>query len=223
MCWQVAIPLLASAAGSVVQHKAASDELAQRDRITAQNIMTQAAANREAGTRVSQTTSKIAASNPDDAIKERRAAYVDALRRAQPQATSTLPGMPGASQRFAEDVGTARNENATYGADQADTLARVEAPNVQRAGEAVDLNDTGTDLEMIANRAKGQNFLNQLRLAQVRPDAALTAGGQLLSGYGSAAAANGGTGFSGKGDVWTDSTPSSGLTAQQRRLKYLGG
>lgn len=194
--------------------------LKQQDRETAANIMKQAAANREASGRVGKTIENLQQSGPESDVAARRSAYTSALQRTQP-ANAALPGVAGTggSRRFAEDVSAAREGAAVAGADEADSLANIEAPMLQRQREAQDAAGTASDLSLIQNRASGQDFLSKLRLSAIRPNAALSAGGQLLSGFGSATAAKGGE--SGSGSVWKDGTASSGLTAQQRRMKWL--
>lgn len=212
------IPLVASAAGAGMSGIAQHQMLKKQDQATAQNIMQQAARNREASARVGKNVQQLQQSNPDSHIAARRTAYTDALRRAQPT-NAALPGTPGASARFAEDVGSARVASAASGAEDADLLARIEAPTLQRQQEAQAAAGTSSDLNLIADRSRGEDFLAKMRLASIRPNALLTAGGQLLSGFGQAAAARGGTGG---GSIWEDGTASSGLTAQQRRMKWLG-
>lgn len=219
MCWQVLVPLAASAAGAAANRKAETDATERSDKIATDAILRQAANNREADTKVSQAVQKIAASNPQAAVNDRRTQYLDALRRAQPETDSAMPATPGASARFAEDVNAAGMSATARGADEADTLANLEAPGIQRQNEANVTAQAGSDLGLIAGRSRSDDYLTRLRLARVRPNASLKAFGSLLSGAGGAAASNGGTAPT---TVWDDGTAASGLTAQQRRNKWLG-
>jgi hypothetical protein len=131
-----------------------------------------------------------------------------------------MPATPGASTRFAEDVSTAGADALAEGAGEADTLANLEAPGVQRQGEGNLVAETGADLNQLAGRSRSEDFLSKLRLARIRPSASLKAFGSLLGGAGSGLAANGGTAPA--SSVWSDGTKSSGFTAAQRRDRWLG-
>lgn len=219
MCWQVALPLLASAGGAAIQHKAITDTRHDQERIAAEGILRQAAANREAGARVADATQQIAASNPDAERAAKRATYTDALRKSLGSRASAVPSNGNVSGRFADDSSNARTQTEAEAVQNADLTAAIEAPQYQRQNEGVALDNAGVDLDMIKGRAAGQDYLTRLRIAMQRPNEALMAGGQLLSGAGNAYAAGGGFGT----DIFGDDTMASGLTPAQRRAKSNGG
>lgn len=218
MCYQL-LPLILAGAGKAINAKADQGALAAQDREAAANVARQAGLNREGDTKVSQAVSKIAASNPQEAIDQRRTAYLEALRRTQPEASAAMPATPGASERFAEDLNAADATAQTRGANEASTLANLEAPGVQRQAEGNLVAETGSDLGLLAGKSRSEDYLSKLRLARIRPSASLKAFGSILSGAGSGLAANGGTA---PATVWDDGTKSTGFTAQQRRERWLG-
>lgn len=218
MCWQVAIPLIASAAGSVMQRKANDDLLQKQERAAAEGILRQAALNREADTRVAQATQQIAASNPDAERTAKRATYTDALRKSLGVRAGTAPVTGAVSDTYAEDVEDARGAAEGEAAQLADLTAAIEAPGYQRMKEGTTLNNAGVDLSLLKGRSAGQDYLTRLRIAMQRPNQWLQAGGQFLTGAGAAMGGNGGF-----GSVWDDETAMSGIPAQQRREKALRG
>lgn len=218
MCWQ-ALPLILSAAGTAAQLKSQNDLASDRAREAAQGILNQAALNREADTRVAQATQQVAASNPDAERAAKRATYTDALRKSLAQRGGATPVAGAVSDRFAEDVEDARSETEAEAANIADLTAAIEAPTYQRMNEGVAVNNAGVDLSLLKGRSAGQDYLTRLRTAMMKPNEWLQAGGQLLSGAGSALASGGGL----EGNAWNDGTAMSGLTAQQRRQLALRG
>jgi hypothetical protein len=222
MCWQVAIPLLASAGGAVMQNQAQNGLRRDQDRIAAEGIMRQAALNREADTRVAQTTQQIAASNPDAEIASKRANYTDALRKSLATRQSATPINGKVSGRYTGDASDAAGTVESDASKLADLTAQIEAPTDQRTREGVTMNNANVDLSLIKNRSASQDYLTRLRMAMQRPNGALMAGGQLLSGAGGAIAAGGGLGSTTDG-VWNDGTVTSGLDAATRRNIWMRG
>lgn len=193
MCWQ-ALPLILSAAGSAVQRNANDQALKAQERIAAEGILKQAAANREADTAVAQNVRALAASTPEEDVAKRRAAYTDALRRSLGSRAGALPTSGNVSARFASDAENAATQTEENAAGLADLTAAIDAPTYQREREAHTANDTAVNLNLIRGRAQGQDYLTRLRMAMQKPNAGQMAAGQLLSGFGNAAAANGGFG-----------------------------
>jgi hypothetical protein len=185
-----AIAAVSAGATGVAQGQA----LKRQDRETAANILQQSQRNREAGERVNRNVQELKTSTPDDAIAQRREAYTSALRRAQPGVdNAALPSVGGASMRFAEDVGTARDASATSGAEDAGLMARLDAPGLQRQQEAQRAAGTASDLSLISGQAGGENAMSRIRLAGIAPNPWLTAAGQIGSNYAAGRAAGGGS------------------------------
>lgn len=221
MCWQVALPLLMSAAGTAVQKGQERKVRNDQDRIAAEGILRQAQMNREAGDRVAKTTQELAASNPDAEISAKRASYTDALRKSAATRAGATPVAGNVSSRYSADAADASGAVETDANKLADLTAAIEAPQYQRQREGVALNNTGVDLSLIQNRSAGADYLTRLRMAMQRPNANLMAVGGLLSGAGSSIAAGGGL-DSTAGGVWNDGTVMSGLDANTRRNIWSG-
>jgi hypothetical protein len=198
MCWQVALPLLMSAAGTAVQYGAQNDAKRQQERELAAGILKQGRMNREADTQVQQATQQIAASNPDAERAQKRNTYIDALRRAQPGRAAVQGNVGNVSERFTADSSAAANDAETEAAGLADLTAEIEAPAYQRMREGNALADTADKLSLIRGRSSGQDYLTRLRTAMIRPNAGQVAAGQVISGFGQGMGENGGYGEGGE-------------------------
>ena len=188
------VPAVIAAVSAGTTGYAQNQALKRQDREAAANILAQGAANREASQRVNKTVQELKTSTPDDAIAQRREAYTAALRKNQPGTESAaLPTFSGASMRFAEDVGGARAASAASGAEDADIMARLDAPALQRQAEAQRAAGAASDISLISGRAGGQNALSQIRRAGIQVDPWLTAAGQIGSAYAGGLAAGGGS------------------------------
>lgn len=130
--------------------------------------------NRKASQRVSDETQQIKVSNPNAEQQSAQQSFMDALKRAQVQnGGDALTGR--GSDRYADDLGLARTAAGAEGARTANVLSRIDAPQLQRTRENVGLANTGTDLQLLQNQSRGNDFLTQLRLARARPDAGIDA------------------------------------------------
>lgn len=193
MCWQVAIPLLTSAAGMAMQGQAERDAQNKQNRELAEGIARQNAFTQEASARVADDVRKVATSTPEQDTMKARTQFMDALRKATPANSATFnPG--AASNRFASDVGASNADAAAETGALVDRTSRIEAPMFQRLREGNQAANTVSDLSLIAGRSGGQDYLTRLRASLIRPNPWMQAGGSLLTGVGSGMATNGGWG-----------------------------
>lgn len=195
MCTGLEIAALAaSLAGTGIGVAEQQRALRAQDREAARGILQQAELTRQASQRVGDTVRRIEQSSPDSAITERRAAYIDALRRAQPASEQSLPSVGGVSQRFAEDVAAARAASAAEAANTAGLTARIDAPAVQRLGENQLAADTASQLSLLDDRSRHLDYLTRLRASMKQPNPWVLGAGQALSAFGSGLAMNAGGG-----------------------------
>lgn len=213
------IPLITAAAGTAVSYGAQDSARRAQDREAAAGIMRQAEFSRQANQKVQKNIQAVEQSDPQEDITKRQAVYMDALRRAQPTTDKALPEVAGGSHRYAEDVGAARDTAATEAGTSANLMARIDAPTIQATREGQMRNDTLSQLSMLGDQSAHQDYLTRLRASMKRPNPWAVGAGQALNGYGNGAAVNNAFG----GSVWDDDTASSGLTADQRRQRYVGG
>lgn len=176
-----AIPLVVSAlsagAGAYNADRTAKRQSEQATR----GILQQQSRQREATNRVNQQIGEIGQSSPEDERAKATDDYLAQLRnnRAQTQGPSTL----GGSDRFQRDAASAAADIQNYGQNQADILARITAPSEQRRGEGYSIGRAGTDIGMIGNFASGDDFLNRLRMSQIRRNPWIDAASQVGMSY----------------------------------------
>ena len=83
---------------------------------------------------------------------------------------------------FREDAASAAGRVQAGAADSAGLLSRIDAPGLQRQGEAFSYGRLGTDLGLINREAKGQAFMDDLRLKAIRRNPWLDAASSLMGG-----------------------------------------
>lgn len=182
------VPAAVSAIGAGTSAVAQGQALKRQDRAVARGITDRANIQRQAGDRVQEQISKVAASNPDAERKAAQDNFMSALRKAKMADGSMDIGGPGAaSSQFATDVSGARANAAQEGAQLSSDIARIDAPAFQRQREAVDVANTGVDLSLLDRNAEGLDFLTQMRAARAgQVDPLLAGAGQLTSAFGQA-------------------------------------
>src|SRR6478736_5709086 len=148
MCWQIAIPLIAQAAGTGIQQNAENSAARQRDQIAADTMRRNADANRSANARVSDEVQQIAKSNPQAEEQKAQTDFMEALQKAQLQKGGPALDGPG-GERFQDDLNLARTAAGTEGKTMASRQARIDAPGLQRIGENTGIVNAGTDLDLL--------------------------------------------------------------------------
>lgn len=191
-----ALPLVISAAamvgGKMIQDNETNRYLRKQDEAAAQGILNQTKKQREADEVVRNQVGQLEGSTSGDERAQRLDQYMQVLRRGQRQANSGLEGPVGGAT-FQADAGTARNAADAAAATTAGLQARIDAPALQRQGEAFDYGRLATDIDGLSREAAGQSFIDQLRLRNIRrrPGMDLLSGGLMAAG---GAMAGGGAG-----------------------------
>lgn len=144
--------------------------------------------NERAGTRVSQEVDKLKSSTEDAGKAEEgqlQNDFMTALRRSQlANGGSGLDSTPGdVSDRYSADAATARGANVEGNRAAVTNLSRIDAPFMQRVREGAGGSRLRSDLSRIEQEGQGQDFLSQLRMSLITPNAGLNAAGELANGY----------------------------------------
>lgn len=188
-----AIALALMAAGTGLQYKNTQDTLKRQDATAADGIRRQGVHQREADAKVNAEVEKLKASSAEDERARAQGQYMDALRKRGGNAQAGLDTAVG-SDAFREGAAEAATGVQQYGRDRAGLMARIDAPGLQRQGEAFGYGRLGTDLGLIGRESSGDNFINELRLRSIRRNAGkdllaglMTGGGGALLGAGSGA------------------------------------
>jgi hypothetical protein len=182
------VPLVMAAVGTGTQAYVAHEAAADQDKTAAMGIREQAAHQRQADERVSSEVSALEQSTPEAARAQATGAFMDQLRKSRSQAVPG--GVAGASSRYDEDLGAAGEEVQDFGSKVASTLARINAPGLQRQAEGQGFARLSSDLGGLQRSSTGDAFLNQLRLRGIKPDPWLSGAGELVTGVGGGMAAN---------------------------------
>jgi hypothetical protein len=183
MCTGAEVAMLAMAAGGTAMSMDAQNDAAKEQaRAAGDRARTADEFNRKAGTRVSQEVERLKSSTDETEEKTAENDFMTALRNAsQRQGASTSAPMGNVSERFTQDqvAGSKAIKLGDRGA--ARSLARIDAPFMQRVREGTGASRTVSDLSVLGGAQQGQDFLQQLRMSMIQPDAAQMAAGSLMS------------------------------------------
>lgn len=177
--WVPAVLAAVGGGASYVSQKQAADK--QDDMLGAQ-IRQQSARQDEADKSVNQL---IANRTTSDAANERGNAstqYLQQVRAAQGTASNGLRQAGAVSDAYQQQSNDAALGIADYGANVANLMARIDAPQQQRQREAIEGAQLGSDLGLIGRRAAGDDYLAKIKMQGVRANPWLAAFGQAASG-----------------------------------------
>ena len=177
----IAAGLAAASAGT--QYVNTEHTASRQDQAAAQAIRNQGQLQKKANADVNKAVAKVADSNSADARNGRLNDYMTQLRKNRSQVQAGSEPIIG-SQTFRTDAAQAGNDANKYAATTAGLMASMDAPQIQRRNEGFDYGRLATDLALVGRQSRGQNFLDQLRLRNIRRNPEL----DLASGLMSAAA-----------------------------------
>lgn len=185
------IPLAIMAAGTLAQQSETERVTRKQDEATAQGLLSQSRRQQDADRRVSDEVNNVAASTSADERAQRLGEYVTQLQRGRKQAVAGLEA-PFGGTTFQADTGAARAGADAAAQTTAGLMSRIDAPQLQRQGEAFGYGRLATDIDMAARDSRGQQFVDQMRLRAIRrrPEVDLLAG--LATAAGGAMAGGGG-------------------------------
>lgn len=186
------IPIALAVAGTALQQSENERVIRKQDEATAQGLLSQSKRQQEADRRVSDEVANVAASTSADERAQRLGQYVSQLQRGRRQAVAGLEA-PFGGATFQADTGTARAGADAAAQTTAGLMSRIDAPQLQRQGEAFGYGRLATDIDMAARESRGQQFIDQMRLRAIRrrPEVDLLAGA--LTAAGGAMGGGGGT------------------------------
>lgn len=181
------IPILMAGGGTALSMDAQQDAARDQARAAGDRARTADEFNRKAGSRVSEEISRLKSSTSEPEEKAAEGGFMAALRQAQANNGGVSEANTGgASQRFAQDMDETSTANAAGNRGAARSLARIDAPFMQRVREGAGSSRARSDLSVLGNAAQGQDFLQQLRMSMIQPDAGQMALGSLVSSAGQA-------------------------------------
>lgn len=196
MAWVAGLLLVAAAAAQEYN----SEQVAKhQDQQAAIGIMEQGRKQKQADSKVNDEVQKLASSNADDERATRLQDYMTTLARGKQTAQAGLNTPQIGGSAFQADASKAAGQVQDNAATTAGLMARIDAPGMQRQGEAFDYGNLATDLDLIKRQAAGEDFLNQLRIRAIRRNPWIDLAAAGASGYANAYASKGGSGDSAYG------------------------
>lgn len=200
-----------AAASAGTQYYNTQKTAKRADSALAEQIRNQGRKQREADAKVNERVTDLEGSTSADERAQRLGDYMQNLRANRGKVEAGLTPNIGSSA-FRDDAAQDAADVMAHAGQSADLLSRIDAAGLQRQGEAFGYGNLATGLSLIGREARGQNWLDELRL---RRASQRNAGLDLFSGLLGAGAGAVGSG-SGAGG-WADSgaagvSPISGVT-----------
>lgn len=185
MCTGAEIGLLAASAGLTgLSAYNQNQALKKQDAATAAGIRQNALLQQQANARVNQVVQQQAQSNPAQITADRNAQYLDALRQNQQLAQQRLL-RSGLGQAYAQRAAANQGAENDYAQRMANLMAQADAPGLQRQQEAFNFGDLGTDIGVLNDQSRGNQFVTGLKVKGIQPNpllGALAQGGQTYLG-----------------------------------------
>jgi len=164
----VALALAAASAGA--QYVNTQNTARRQDQQAAQGILNQGRIQQEADAKVNASITDLEGSNSADERSKRLDDYMQTLRtnRAGIEGGAD-PGYGSAA--FQADSAQAGKDATQYSEGMAGLMARMDAPTMQRQGEAFGYGNLATEIGLIGRESAGQRFIDDLRLNSIRRSA----------------------------------------------------
>lgn len=211
MSWVMAGIALASVA---VQQYNTQQVARKQDRAAADAIRSQGRLQRQAEDKVNREIATLEASTSADERAKRMDDYVSTLRANRSGIQSGLLGAIG-GDAFRQDSAAAANDVQAGATDLAGLMSRIDAPAMQRQGEAFGFGNLGTEIGLIGRQSEGQRFLDDLRIRSIRSNPWIDAAAQVGMAYAGSQMGAGGGGVA--------STPAYTPVSQGGRAVYSSG
>lgn len=172
------IPLAIGLAGAAAQSAETKRVERKQDDQLAMSLIEQGKKQKEADTKVNEEVQELQASTAADERADRLDEYMQGLQRGRKGWESGGIDPAIGSDAFKADSAKAAEGVQQYAADTAGLVARMDAPGLQRQGEAFGYGNLATDLNLVGRESRGQRFIDELRMRAIRrnPNVDLAAG-----------------------------------------------
>lgn len=160
-----AIPLILSAVSAGAQVYNSNQTQKRQDEELAQGIRIQGQRQREADAQVDQQVKALSRSTPEEAQAKATQDFMDQLRRTRAQA---IGGSDIGGERYAADLSGAQSDVANTGRNEANLMARISAPGIQRQQEGQGMNRLASVLGGIQRNSAADQFLTELRARGIK-------------------------------------------------------
>lgn len=200
----------AAVAAAVVQQYNTAQTEKKRNRATVASIQEQQRNQREANKATQENLDKLAQSTPEDEYQGRANDIRTQLRQKQAMALAGIQNT-GGGEAVTEMAAAARPQAVGYGDDINRWISGIDAPMLQRQGEAWDRQNVENRLNRLRRDSAQEDALLRLKLAGIRENPWLNILSQGLSAYAGAKGFGGNT-MTGSGQGLTNL---GGQSAQQ--------
>lgn len=201
------VPLVAAAVAGGASYYNTRKVANEQDDTLAAQIMRKGAKQKEADALVNEAIGDVSKSTSGDERASTFSNYLAQLQRAG-TGTGQLLGTPiGANARFDEAANDAAIGLRDFGTSRADLMARLDAPILQRMGEAKARGRTADKIDLVKREDSGDDAITELRLRAIRGNPWVKALGDAAAAYGMTY-----TGGAGAGTGTTSAATQQGIT-----------
>lgn len=181
MGFAAALPLLLAAGSAGLSYVNTRNTAKREDQALATQIRNQGDKQRKVDSRVNEEVTKLQGSTAEKSRKEGLDSYMQALLTNKAKTQNGLnPGF--GSKAFQADAREAGADVNAYADETAGLMSRIDAPGQQRQDEAFGYGKLATDVGLLSREARGQNFLDELRVRNVRRNPGMDALSSFLGG-----------------------------------------
>jgi hypothetical protein len=195
MVWPLVVAAIAAA---VIQQYNQAKTAKRQDKAAAASIRTQAETQREANKRMNEQLDTLQDSTPADEKATRSSQIRTQLKRNQSMALAGL-NPTGGGEAVTNMVDSAGRQAVDYGGFINESLSGIDAPLLQRQGEAFDRADVEGDLNRLRRNSAQEGNLLRLRQAGIRDNPWLSLLSTGLSAYAGSGGFGGGKTMAGSG------------------------
>lgn len=185
-----------AAAGTMYNNQQVADK---QDNNAAAALRQQGMLQQQASAKTNALVQKTAASTDTTAKSNLLQSYLTEMNQKMGNATAPIAQVGNVSNAYTKAANDATSGISTFGNNQANLLSAIDAPSVQRQGEAADLSRYGTDIGQIQRTSQADNFLAQMRARSIAPNPWITGLTDIAGSYARTAGSGGsggGTGLS---------------------------
>lgn len=177
------IPAVIAAVGAGASYYNTEQTAKRQDAELARQIVASSQRQREADALVNKTLMEQEGSNADQYEKDALQQYTEQLQRTKGSANRGLSQVGEVSDRFAQDTANAEKTIDDYGASTAKLYSRIDAPANQRMAEGITFSRLAGDLDTVRSGFQSADYLNRMRLGNIRRDPWLDAFTQAAESY----------------------------------------
>jgi len=203
-----AVPIIMAVASYALSEENTRRTERKQDNQLATSIRNQSNKQHKADAKVNEEVAALEQSTASDERKQRLNDYMQTIQKSKGAMTSGLTPAVG-SDTFKADAAKAAADVQQGAANDAGLYSRIDAPTMQRQGEAFGYGHLATDLGLIGRESQGQSFLDDLRLRAIRRNPWIDLAATTASAAGGAYGGNYGTAAAGAGSAAGSSTGST--------------